>query len=289
VVEPVGLSTLGERHILLVDNGSLRAESVLNLRRLAQSLSDRIGLRVHPASLLHSSKVPAEALEGEPAVNMERRMRLLLEAGRAGDGFCLLPFFFAPSAALTEYAAERVAFRREKHGPFAVDLGPFLWDGGGDNTFLIQILRERVESVLQEQHLQRPRVALIDHGSPKREVTAVRNALARELGHALGERVEEVRPCSMERREGPEYAFNEPLLENLLDEPGWSAGDIVVAMQFLSPGRHAGPGGDVARICKAASARHAGLRCHMTDLVGTHPFILDLLELRLRTATWQPL
>ena len=51
-----------------------------------------------------------------------------------------------------------------------------------------------------------------------------------------------VEASSMERREGTEYDFNEPLLENLLGSEGFEK-DVVLSMLFISPGRHAGPGG----------------------------------------------
>jgi sirohydrochlorin ferrochelatase len=262
----------------LVDNGSLRAESVLNLRRIARELSAVSGATVLPASLLHSSKVPAEQLEGEPAVNLERRLRLALEAGERA--FTVIPFFFGPTAAITAYLPERLAFRREKHGDFRIRRTPFLADGAGADR-LASILVDRVLEAIGQRGLVRPRVALVDHGSPLPAVTAVRDRMAVKLARALGDEVAEVAGCSMERREGEAYAFNEPLLARLLDRPGWDRGDVVVAMLFLSPGRHAGPGGDVAGICAAAEARHAGLRTHMTGLVGDHPGIIPLLLSRL--------
>ena len=266
---------------LLVDNGSLRAESVLNLRRVARALGEATGLEIFPSSLLHSSKVPADQLEGEEAVNLERRIRLCLEAGERE--FTIIPFFFGPSGAITEYLPERLAYRREKHGDFKVWRTPFLFlEGGmGSNGDLAGILAENVRQMLKYEGWRQPRVALVDHGSPRRDVTAVRDALAKELAEMLGDEVDTVAPASMERREGEEYAFNEPLLENLFEQPGWGSGNVIVSMLFLSPGRHAGPGGDIARICRAAEKRHPGLRTCMTGLVGDHAGIIPLLQRRL--------
>jgi sirohydrochlorin ferrochelatase len=269
---------------LLVDNGSLRPASILNLRRVARELGRRSGREVLPASLLHSSKVPAAELEGEAAVNFERRLRWSLEAGLRD--FRVVPFFFGPTAALTDYLPERIAYRRKKHGDFRIDRLPFLFEReqpeDAGNRILVEILADRVRSVISEQGLDRPRVVLVDHGSPKAAVTAVRDQIAEMLASVLGEDVPAVAPASMERREGEAYAFNEPLLERKLDEPGWDSGDVIVAMLFLSPGRHAGPGGDIAGICATAEHRHPGLRTHMSGLVGDHPRMVDLLEHRLR-------
>ena len=85
----------------------------------------------------------------------------------------------------------------------------------------------------------------------------------------------------MERREGEEYDFNEPLLEKLLGTAGFDR-EVIVSMLFLSPGRHAGPGGDVHQICEAAEQAHPGLRTRMTDLFATDPGAIDLLAQRYR-------
>lgn len=265
---------------LLVDNGSLRPQSVLNLRAIAAELGRETGLEILPSSLLHSSKVPVDQLEGEPAVNLERRLRLFLEAGERE--FTILPFFFGPTGAITEYLPQRLAYRREKHGDFSIRLAPFLSLGEDqDNSDLVQILADNVRQSMAYNSWKRPRVVLVDHGSPMPEVTDVRNALAMELEAALGSEVEAVAPASMERREGEAYAFNEPLLENLLRTPPWNDGPVVISMLFLSPGRHAGPGGDIATICREAREENPGLRTSMTGLVGEHPGIVAVLRRRL--------
>jgi len=124
----------------------------------------------------------------------------------------------------------------------------------------------------------------VDHGSPAQAVTAVRNELAGQLAGLLGPAYT-VAPCSMERREGAAYDFCEPLLAGLLRQPGWHAGEGTVAMQFLLPGRHAGPDGDVAEICRAAETASDGtLHTAMTALVGTHPLLVDILADRWRAA-----
>ena len=87
----------------------------------------------------------------------------------------------------------------------------------------------------------------------------------------------------MERRPKPEYDFNEPLLENLLpDQEACPSRQVVVAQLFLSPGRHAGPDGDVANICRQAEQARPGLQTFLTDPLGNHPLVLEILEERLR-------
>tara|TARA_R110002111_G_scaffold249775_2_gene313864 strand:- start:113 stop:514 length:402 start_codon:yes stop_codon:yes gene_type:complete len=132
-------------------------------------------------------------------------------------------------------------------------------------------------------------VALVDHGSPIIEVNRVRNAVAVQLAQELDLPTQSVLACSMERREGEAYAFNEPLLEKLGDQRGFTGGTLLLALFFLLPGRHAGAGGDVAEICDGLVAAGAFERIQATALLGAHPLLLDILEDRLNEALLLPL
>jgi sirohydrochlorin ferrochelatase len=266
---------------LLVDNGSLRADSVLNLRRIARELGELTGLEILPASLLHSSKIDPAELEGEPAVNLERRLRLFLEAGERE--FTIIPFFIGPTGAIVDYLPTRLESLRKRFGSFSVKRSQFLYAGDepANAANLTSILKNRVLETIASKSLSRPRVVLVDHGSPLKKVTEVRNQLADRLKLELEGEIEELVPASMERREGEAYAFNEPLLENLLRKETWSHGAIVIAMLFLSPGRHAGPEGDVEQICAEAKIANPKFEYYPTSLIGTHQWITPLLEKRL--------
>ncbi|WP_206018985.1 sirohydrochlorin chelatase [Salinicola acroporae] len=80
------------------------------------------------------------------------------------------------------------------------------------------------------------------------------------------------------------YRFNEPLLETLLASPALADGDVILSMLFLSPGRDAGEGGDIAEICAQAMSRAPGLNVVTTRLVGENDAILELLATRLQQA-----
>jgi sirohydrochlorin ferrochelatase len=125
---------------------------------------------------------------------------------------------------------------------------------------------------------------LTDHGSPQPAVAEVRNHLGDQLRALLGDEIEALVAASMERREGNAYAFNEPLLATVLRTPPFNAGKVVVALQFLSPGRHAGPGGDIAEICDAAEAENPGLHTRMTQPIAADMRLADLLAERLADA-----
>lgn len=261
---------------LLLDNGSLEPAAPLALRALAASLGGRIGRRVEPVSLLHSSAIPAEKLNGIPAEILEPALERRLAAG-TGD-FLVVPLFFGPSAALTEYLPARLAHLRTKHPALNLKLAAPLFQAGDDR--LARILADQVRAAGPVP----PRVALVDHGSPVRAVTEVRNELARQLGTLLGPDCT-VAASSMERRAGAAYDFCDPLLASLLRSRGWNQGRVTVAMQFLLPGRHAGAQGDVATICREVEAAGAGaLQTTMTGLVGAHPLLVDILADRWRAA-----
>lgn len=269
------------RSVFLVDNGSLRPESTLNLRRVAAALSERIGTRVEAASLLHSNKVPAESLEGIPARTLGPAATE--RADKGSNEILVLPLFFGPSRALTDYLPERMAQLQQSHPNVNVRVAAPLMDLLGPvDLRLARILGDGVEKELEIGTT--PSVALVDHGSPVPEVTAVRNTLAGQLSVLLEGRVHRVAAASMERRDGDEYRFNEPLLENLLGQPGFDEGPVILAMLFLSPGRHAGPDGDIASIGAEAQRRHPGLQVTITGLAGEHPTIVDILADRYHQA-----
>jgi hypothetical protein len=149
---------------------------------------------------------------------------------------------------------------------------------------MAEILAERVREVMVRGGIGegKTRVALVDHGSPVPAVTAVRDRLARQLASKLGRALEQVTPCSMERRPGREYDFNEPLLETLLGQEGWREATVIVAQLFLVPGRHAGENGDVATICRRAEQNLPKLRTRRTATLSGHPGLIEILADRWR-------
>ena len=237
----------------LFDNGSLRADSTRSLRRLAARLAARLRHPVEAVSLLHSTRVPTSELDGVPTRLLEPALDAWFTASPHGRAL-LLPLFFGPSGALTDYVPERLVSLQARHPEAKAVLAEALVVPGEEPRELVAILADRVRMVLRERGWRRPAVVLCDHGSPVRAVTEVRNRLAARLGEVLAGEVAAVAPASMERREGEAFAFSEPLLATRLATAPFDGGEVVVALQFLSPGRHAGPGGDVAEICAAAEA-----------------------------------
>ena len=263
--------------VFLIDNGSLRPQATVALRLLAQALARRSAMPVEAVSLLHSHKIGADKLNGVPANIVKRRLRELLAAGQ--HDFICLPLFLGPSLAITDYLPQVVNEWSGEHPELKVRIASVLAgeDLDAPDPRLAQMLADQIRAL---QASPDTKLALVDHGTPIIEVNRVRNAVAQQLACELGVTV--VLPCSMERREGKAYAFNDPLLEKLGSIDDFVGGRLILAMFFLLPGRHAGEGGDVAEICEDLIAEGTFEEIQNTPLLGEHPMLIEILEDRLR-------
>ena len=253
--------------ILLVDNGSFRPEATLELRRLSAEVAQLLGQPVLPVSVLHSHKIDPALLDGQPAVIFEQAVQQAKTDGI--DELLVLPLFIGPSKAITEYVPQ--VFAEAGAGDMRLTVKHALY--GEDGAELLDILVDNLHWGGWDP--DRDTILLCDHGSPIVEVTRVRDALARDLASDLDIPPDRLIACSMERREGPEYAFNEPMLATALRQ---APGDVIVLMLFLLPGRHAGPDGDVATIAK----EHAqpGAQVRLSPLLASHPCMSHLIAKR---------
>lgn len=263
---------------MLVDNGSLEAGAARALRGLAERLGQATGRVVRPVSLLHSSGITPELLDGRKAEILEPVLR---ELGATQREAVVVPLFLGPSGALTEYLPERVRALRKTWPGLRVRVAPCLVDlASPEDTRVAAMVAERAREAAQQVGFARPAVAVVDHGSPARAVNAVRELVTAQARALLGGWARAVESCSMERRAGAAYDFNEPLLERLLDAAEFAADEVVVAQLFLLPGRHAGPGGDVERICEAARKRNPRMKVVVTEPLGSHAGLLGVLKER---------
>jgi sirohydrochlorin ferrochelatase len=266
--------------ILLLDNGSRRPASTLKLRQLAQSLGKATGQTVHPVSLQHANHIDAEQLDGLAANTFEPFLRERLQSGQ--KEFLVLPLFFGKSRALTSFIPETVARLEAEFGSFELVQANELCPPPGGEPRLTQILYDNIMTVIQANALNNARIVLVDHGSPITAVTAAREWLASSLQKILGPQVK-LHEAVMERREGSKYDFNGRLLEEVLSELSRqeSTDPVVLSMLFISPGRHAGTGGDIESICHQVISSQPRFKCFITPLVGEHPAIIDILQQRL--------
>jgi len=268
--------------LLLLDNGSKQPGATRNLRRLAQALSRRRGEPVHPVSLQHSDEIPASELDGVPADTLEPFLKKMAQRGERR--FVITPLFFGPSRAIEVFVPEVVRRVTEEVGPLTIQVAQVLCPLPDGEPRLAEILEANVRAAVERAGARPTTIIVVDHGSPLPAVSAVRGWLADELGKRVrGKRLlggATVEQAVMERRPGRSYDFNGQLLAERLAQPPseHEPETLVLAMQFISPGRHAGPGGDIANIVAEAQARLAGRLLLPTPLIGDHPLFLDILD-----------
>ena len=258
---------------LLTDNGSLEARSTLNLRKVAQLAVESTWAEVQPVSLLHSSRVDPSLLDGIKAETMEPF--LAGPIAQSVSELRILPFFFGPSRALTEWLPEKLwQWKSQKDGRSFRILDCLHQNR---DTRLAVALEDLCLRAIERNKMNKPFLALVDHGTPVFDVHRVREEVGEELKERMKDNISGFSTCSMERRDGEEYDFNEPLLENLLAEKRETFEEMLVAQLFLSPGRHAGEGGDLDRICSSFANSSPSRRLVRTDLLGLHPLIIEIL------------
>ena len=326
----------GDTTVILVDNGSIRAESVESLNAIASATEAVVTARtsrnraeelarIIPCSARWSDRapVPGEIVTGvlQRVVESDRESVLSPAMHDNTNNSCatkqsrrnilILPLFIGPSLVVTE-ELPRLAARTAKTmgGKWYVSSPLVDIRVPEDNRVALAMLELAQKAGLSAglwdgAGASIPALAICDHGSPTLAVTAVRNHVAAqvaELARAstnVATPFRDVTPCSMERRPGAEYDFCEPSLADVLRS--MHGGSVVVALMFISPGRHAGAGGDIARIVETAIREASGdapattsgtrssegvyyssrLRVAVTSLLGTHPAIPQLLAERL--------
>jgi hypothetical protein len=264
---------LKNRKYFLIDNGSLRAGSILQMRKIANHLSRSSECVIEPYGLMHSHKVDPAQLNGELGQSMQEY--LVSDKSEQVNEIRALPFFLGPSLAITDWLPENLAtWQKRGFGERKYRILPPLYQKG-DNR-LAEAMAELCLAQIKNHDLQNPRVAMVDHGTPLLEVNQVRELVGEEMQRILGGQVSGFSTCAMERRPDPQYDFNNPLLENLLEQ--WQqegVSKVVVSQFFLLPGRHAGPNGDLAEICQPFIEK--GMKIFRTDNLGAHPLVEQIL------------
>jgi hypothetical protein len=287
----------------LFNSGGSGPACVLNLRATARLLGGVLPVPVRAVSSAHWGAAAGAAAVGEAAGGEGRAVH---RGGVAGGGgrvaallatvvrewweenpggeAVLLPLFFGPSGVLTGEVPARMEAARGAFPRARWRLARWLVGPGEGGAGVARALAAEARRVMAAEGLARPRVVLVDHGSPRRAVTAVRDLLGAQLGRLLAGEVAGAGVASMGRRPGAGFAFNEPLLAARLRTPPFDAGEVVVLPQFFSPGRHAGPGGDIAAICAAARRERRGLRTWLAGTVGAAPEVVEGLARRFAEA-----
>ncbi|MBL9201606.1 MAG: hypothetical protein JNL39_13940 [Opitutaceae bacterium] len=249
--------------IALIDNGSLEAAAHRNLRAVATTLAERTGTAVHAVSWKHSDRIPPSELDGTPAWTLGNFVRAMHALGQRE--FVFVPFFISAQGAIGSALREDLEKLRRELGAFAISFVSGLAERGA----VAAIVAARIREALATQGLTTSPIVLVDHGGPSPTSAALRDRIAAEVHGLLGREIDSITAASME-------GDHPPLLADVLRAPGLADHRLIVAPLFLSPGRHAGPEGDIARICATSPAR-----CHLAPLVGTHPLAATTLAVAL--------
>jgi sirohydrochlorin ferrochelatase len=279
-----GQGSLMQR-IILVDNGSRRTGAVLNLNRLARQLSEKSGKSIDAVPLQHAHKIPpdafGDALDGKAVVTFPEYVEEALKEGV--DELIIIPLFFGNSRAISSFIPDTLNALRKVHGNFTWSVADVLCPLPQGEPKLARLLYENLGMLAKTSLTKLDFIILVDHGSPSKKVTEVRVKLAGQLSPYLPEQVALLQ-AAMERRDGPEYDFSGPLLEDLLEKLAIEnkLANIALSMLFISPGKHAGKGGDIAEICDRVMRHHPGLTVTISPLVGDNPLLVDLLLDRLQ-------
>ncbi|MEE9310669.1 MAG: CbiX/SirB N-terminal domain-containing protein [Cocleimonas sp.] len=269
--------------IILADNGSTKASATLQLRSIAQQLSERTSQNIHPVSLQHADVIAADELGGVKASVLSEFLRDQLQQGQRE--FIIVPLFFGNSRALTKFIPDLQAELEGSFGQFEIQIMGALYAPShsvlGSDTALPDIIYDHVQQTAQANSLSLTNIVLVDHGSPSPKITAVRNGVAKEVQARLGGGVQ-LEQAVMERREGKQYDFNGELLKDwLIAKAEQGETSAIVTLLFSLPGRHAGEGGDIVTICDSVMQRYPNFKIGISPLVGDHPLLLDILVDRL--------
>lgn len=270
--------------ILLVDNGSTRANAAAQLRHLAESLGNKTGKKINAVSLKHSDRVSTDEvknkLSGIPARVFRDFMTEHLSAGQRN--FILIPLFFGNSRALSSFVPDEKAELESEFGAFDIKMTEVLYPLPDGESLLVDILYEHaLTSTKGSTKDALKNLVLVDHGSPLPAVNAVRQHIAKALNAKFPDEIN-VAQTAMERREGKEYDFNGELLEHYLNRIAESGEThATVLLLFLLAGTHAGEGGDIEQICDVVMKQHPDFKVSISPLISQNKKLVDCLEQRL--------
>ena len=265
--------------ILLVDNGSLRANATLQLRKLSQQLGVVADCKIYPVSLNHADKIPLDDLGGKAAWIFQIFMRQFLQQG--WRDFIILPLFFGKSSAITTLISNHLMSFQSRYIDMTFQIADVVYPLPKSEPILVGIFYDHIMTTVQQAAFPLKNIVVVDHGSPLPRVTAVRQHLV----HCLQAKFSAdtlLEQAVMERREGDEYLFNGILLKDwLIDKAKVGEKTAIVSLLFFLAGRHAGEEGDIEMICQQVMRDYPHFKIAICPLVAEHPQLVALLRTRL--------
>jgi sirohydrochlorin ferrochelatase len=120
-------------------------------------------------------------------------------------------------------------------------------------------------------------IIIVDHGSRRAEANALLDTIAAHYRARTGAAI--VEPAHME--------LAEPSIAQAFDRcVAAGAETVVIALFFLSPGRHSRE--DIPQLAAEAAARHPGVHWYITPPLGQNPALIDLLHQQVQSALQHP-
>lgn len=265
--------------VLLIDNGSVRANAILQLRDLSKRLGDKTSQKIHPVSFKHANKIPVDQLNGEAAIIFYDFMTQQLSLGE--KDFIVLPLFFGKNKVLTSSIPDEIKSLKRSFGEFSIKISDVIYPLPLGETLLGDIIYDHITNTANKHEISISNTVVVDHGSPVPQVTEVRTHLVESLQKRFSTNIS-LDQAVMERRSGKEYDFNGDLLEDWLHQKARSGqNSAIVSLLFFLPGRHAGRGGDIVDICDSVMSQYPGFKIHICPLISDHPLLVSILETRL--------
>lgn len=268
--------------VLLVDNGSLRADATLQLRRLARKLGGIAGVKIHPVSLQHADNISKKWLNGQPAQLFHPLVdEYLLQGWRK---FIILPLFFSKSKAITSGIFNPLVSLQTAYHDLVFQIADVICPLPKGGALLADIIYDHITSTAKKYDFPHENIVLVDHGSPLPRVTAVRKRIVSLVQKKLSKGVL-LEQAVMERRQGCEYLFNGELLEEwLMNKARSGEKTVIVSLLFFFAGRHAGEGGDIDQICQHVTECYPAFKIAISPLIAEHELLLSILLTRLELA-----
>jgi len=109
-------------------------------------------------------------------------------------------------------------------------------------------------------------ILLVDHGSRRREANELLERVAAQVAER---RPETIVSCAHMDLARPTIA------EGIETCAAAGAEEVVVHPYFLGPGSHSSA--DIPRLVQAAASKHPGLRVCITEPLGLHPKLVDVI------------
>ena len=179
------------------------------MKNVAIELEKITGFSVMPCGIMHSHKVDTSKLQGQPGMSLESFF--LSKEAEVAKKLSFVPMFIGPSLAITDWLPEKLTEWSQNGNERKFSIADCIYKKKDDR--IAKALTEYVVDLIPQFIPVKPFLILVDHGTPILEVNLVREEIGYLLEKKLANQISGFSTACMERREGTQYDFNDPLLE----------------------------------------------------------------------------